>query len=91
MFNVITQLKFNKRTGRFTLKQLREINTDDCCSVCMETTTTKTKCNHLLCYECWEKINKKICPLCRKNIKNCCEIDEFETTSLKPIKLNLIF
>ena len=36
------------------------------CSVCMEQTITKTVCNHIICQKCYVKLEKKICPMCRK-------------------------
>jgi hypothetical protein len=48
---------------------------NECC-VCNEPTFTFTKCNHHLCFPCWEKIlseeNNK-CPLCREDITCCSE------------------
>lgn len=53
------------------------------CCVCFMTTTNKTKCNHYLCYKCWEQVKPKIiddeeddeedetilpCPICRQDI-----------------------
>jgi len=51
------------------------------CCVCFITTTNKTKCNHYLCYKCWEQVQPKLlddaddydetilpCPICRQNI-----------------------
>jgi hypothetical protein len=50
---------------------------NECC-VCLEMTTTKTHCNHSLCYYCWSKLNysesEEIneetlkCPYCRDDI-----------------------
>jgi len=54
-----------------------EMNCGDC-SVCLTTTNNKTKCNHYLCFICWEQIKIKTneaddvelpCPLCRTNIQ----------------------
>jgi hypothetical protein len=56
-----------------------EILGEKCC-VCFITTTNKTKCNHSLCFKCWEEIKPQQveleeyeetilpCPLCRQNI-----------------------
>ena len=41
---------------------------DECC-VCLSLTKIKTICNHGLCKECFKKLNKKICPICRHSIK----------------------
>jgi hypothetical protein len=50
------------------------------CCVCFITTTNKTKCNHSLCFKCWEQVQPKIiddegidenilpCPMCRQDI-----------------------
>jgi hypothetical protein len=86
-------LKFNLTVGEFVVDNtateeilaLKEVFTlsnvtfvYEPCSVCNEITKTKTKCNHPLCYRCWEKLpivscetgncNKQICPICRATI-----------------------
>jgi hypothetical protein len=49
----------------------------DKCSVCLTITRNKTKCNHSLCFICWEQIKIQTneadddylpCPLCREDI-----------------------
>jgi hypothetical protein len=40
----------------------------DICVVCHETTQTKTACDHRLCVDCWNKLEKLTCPCCRENI-----------------------
>ena len=35
------------------------------CSVCYNLVNTKTKCDHVLCRQCFEKLTSKTCPLCR--------------------------
>ena len=35
------------------------------CSVCYEFVLTQTKCKHILCKSCYEKLVHKHCPLCR--------------------------
>lgn len=35
------------------------------CSVCYENTLTQTKCKHILCNSCYERLVHKNCPLCR--------------------------
>jgi len=37
---------------------------DDCC-VCQEKTQTLTECGHALCHECWNRIERHVCPMCR--------------------------
>lgn len=62
------QLKFNKRRGEFLLYRRNcyrpsTTNGQDC-PVCYEITLTKTNCNHYLCVECFQKIQKRVCPMC---------------------------
>ena len=38
------------------------------CSVCMENTTSMTKCKHMLCQKCACSLSKKLCPICRRPI-----------------------
>ena len=35
------------------------------CSVCFETTYSKTKCDHYLCGRCYQKLKTNRCPICR--------------------------
>ena len=37
---------------------------DDCC-VCQEKTQTLTECGHTLCHDCWNRIERHVCPMCR--------------------------
>ena len=37
---------------------------NECC-VCFINTNEKTDCGHILCYDCFSKIQNNICPLCR--------------------------
>jgi len=48
------------------------------CSVCYDSLSGKNKtlCNHDLCIECYTKLDKKLCPLCKKCL--CCGIPEKE-------------
>lgn len=39
------------------------------CSVCLENCITKTYCNHILCFKCYSKLVKKICPECRAELE----------------------
>jgi len=43
-------------------------NDKECC-VCGEKTQDKTVCNHTICQKCYTKLEKKICPICRKKFK----------------------
>ena len=42
------------------------VNTE--CCVCTEKTQTKTACNHVICQKCYIKLEKKVCPMCRKKL-----------------------
>jgi hypothetical protein len=42
-------------------------NIENCC-VCDDMTTVKTHCNHFLCRECFNSMNKKCCPICRRDL-----------------------
>ena len=53
------------------LRLFGDIETE--CSVCLETCITKTYCNHTLCYKCYSKLVKKICPSCREPLEIECE------------------
>jgi hypothetical protein len=44
-------------------------NTHDECCVCLNENNFTTKSNHNLCHNCYEKLDNKICPLCRKDLK----------------------
>lgn len=49
---------------------IRVFGEENTCSVCMEQTITKTICGHYICQECFCLLDKKICPLCRKEINS---------------------
>ena len=53
-----------------------EIKNSECCSVCLEDDykqNNKFICNHPLCHECYNKLNKKLCPICRSDKINLYE------------------
>ena len=35
------------------------------CCVCNEHTKTATECGHALCHDCWNRLDKHVCPMCR--------------------------
>lgn len=44
------------------------------CCVCNEITDTKTRCGHHLCMDCWERLEKLVCPMCREDVdQKACE------------------
>ena len=52
------------------------------CCVCLEITDTKTSCGHYLCVQCFSKLYKNSCPMCRnENIG-----PEFFVEDVTPIK-----
>lgn len=55
-----------------------EFDNYDECVVCYENTTTITSCNHHLCIDCWTKLKKNYCPICREylNMKDEDEEDD---------------
>ena len=98
---ILPKLKFNISIGEFVtddeadkeILALQELFTFDNvtsiytpCSVCHGITKTKTKCNHPLCYRCWEKlftcqIEIIKCPICRKVISSVKSEDGSEDSS----------
>jgi hypothetical protein len=90
IMNILHTLEYNKLTN--TLKQkddngyqyvdegdiFKKYNDgNNICCVCNETTEfITTNCGHTLCIECWDKLKKQICPICRNEdllYKNCHE------------------
>jgi hypothetical protein len=43
--------------------------TERVCSCCNEYTETQTHCGHYICIQCWNTLDKLVCPMCRKKIK----------------------
>lgn len=78
--HVLPNLKVDKLNGEFEIIDVININNlgldifslDNyiCneCMVCLENTHTLTYCNHSLCIECWNKLDNKICPMCKTNL-----------------------
>jgi hypothetical protein len=65
-------------------KNIKNININKCC-LCFELTEIKTRCNHTLCYRCWENItecnrHRKRCPICTEDLN---EDDEERDTAKK--------
>lgn len=50
------------------LKERYSYLVENSCCVCYENTKRKTKCDHLLCYECENSLITKSCPYCRNNL-----------------------
>lgn len=90
LYDLLTHIRFNRYTGemnnivinsnigffnRFSNIKGVELNYLYC-SVCFEPTKTKTSCEHILCFTCWNNIKIKKqsnnilipCPICRKNL-----------------------
>ena len=78
--NLTDGMVFCKITSRLVSKDFYDIKLqtaqlfgyeglDECC-VCSELTTTKTDCRQPLFLECWGKLKKRTCPMCREEI--CC-------------------
>ena len=67
-------------------KNIKNININKCC-LCFELTEIKTRCNHTLCYRCWENItecnrHRKRCPICTEDLNE--DVDEDEDEDEKP-------
>lgn len=63
-------------------KNIENININKCC-LCFELTEIKTRCNHTLCYRCWENItecnrHRKRCPICTEDLNEDVDEDEDE-------------
>jgi len=43
------------------------------CSVCFEPTMCKSKCDHYLCYPCWNTISEYFCKECQETDEKGCE------------------
>jgi hypothetical protein len=66
----------------------KNININKCC-LCFELTEIKTRCNHTLCYRCWENItecnrHRKRCPICTEDLNE--DVDEDEDEDEEPDK-----
>ena len=70
-----------KSLNNITFKtNIKNININKCC-LCFELTEIKTRCNHTLCYRCWENItecnrHRKRCPICTEDLNEDDEDDE---------------
>jgi len=86
IFELIPQLTFDKFNGKLIEKKemidfstiftcfenIEQIEMEyNKCSCCFEKTKTKTKCNHYLCIECWDKIERIYCEECNEGEDDC--------------------
>lgn len=95
VYDYLNNIRFDKYTGKFICKKDGiipfqdwksyltmgniELDFNECC-VCLEPTSTKTMCNHSLCYGCWTNLKTRpsetyedeeevmSCPYCREDI-----------------------
>lgn len=53
-------------------KDIKVSQEKECCKICfMNKPNVLVPCGHeCVCFKCYQHLNNKICPLCRKNIKN---------------------
>jgi len=49
------------------------------CSVCFDPTMCKSKCDHYLCYPCWNTISEYVCKECQENDNTDCYHCDDET------------
>ncbi len=92
IIDIIDNLEYNKLTNTLKKKDdfgyqyvdegdiFKKYNDgNNICCVCNETTEfVTTNCGHTLCIECWDKLKKHICPICRNEelmYKTCHEYD----------------
>lgn len=79
--NIKTNIKSLNNIVAFK-KNIENININKCC-LCFELTEIKTRCNHTLCYRCWENItecnrHRKRCPICTEDLNEDVDEDEDE-------------
>jgi hypothetical protein len=75
----LNNVKFSKKENKFTIEEditFEGLFTSnnytplyEDCPVCLEKTSRRTSCKHMLCFPCYLRI-EKTCPICRKDIKN---------------------
>lgn len=80
LLKILRRLKFSKLVGHFydpedeyecakleneELAVAAGLSVCDDCCVCQEKTHTKTECGHTLCHECWNRLDRHVCPMCR--------------------------
>lgn len=76
----ISKLKYNKKLNEFVKPytdtdyrkdlilfngNFLNPNKNQKCCVCFKLTTSKTKCNHFICLQCFFQLQKNECPLCK--------------------------
>ncbi len=61
---LVTDQQINQEYLGFDIFDGEYMDTNECC-VCLDKTITKTNCEHALCIECWTKLKKDECPMCR--------------------------
>ena len=52
-------------------KHVKSVKPDEICCVCQEITENKTTCGHSLCGDCWERLDRLRCPMCREDCSYC--------------------
>jgi len=63
------QTRFYKKLN----SNIKVRKTYDDCSICFEPTMCKSRCDHNLCYPCWNKISEYVCDECQETDDKVCE------------------
>jgi len=63
------QIRFYKKLN----SNIKVRKTYENCSVCFDPTMCKSKCDHYLCYPCWNKISEYVCDECQENDDKGCD------------------
>lgn len=61
--------KFYKKLN----SKIKVRKTYDDCSICLEPTMCKSKCEHYLCYPCWNNITEYCCDECKVSDDKVCD------------------
>ena len=71
--NTIEALEEKNKFYKKFNSNIKVRKTYDDCSICFEPTMCKSKCEHYLCYPCWDKIDSYYCDECKEDEENICD------------------
>ena len=71
--NTIEALEEKNKFYKKFNSNIKVRKTYDDCSICFEPTMCKSKCEHYLCYPCWDKIDSYYCDECKEDDENICD------------------
>lgn len=61
--------KYRMRNTKGLVFKHRKQPIPEVCCVCGDETNTTTMCKHKLCIRCWNKLDKLVCPCCRRSVE----------------------